>query len=448
MDTAPSMLRPAVAATTAAVASLASALSTATTVARQRPWAAASLAAGTLTLLYLLSTSRSSSDDAAFKRALRRQKRARSRQSTATAARSAGDADDDGMAAEARVMEEIVSAPIPTAPEARERFFQEYVARGEALVEQGPNHYNLAAACFYTALKVYPAPTELVHLYQQTLPDAVFAAVLALVSAEAAHRHAAYYAHFPPASLRTRISIAESPAPDGSRTIRRVLVAATDIPRGTPIFAETALAACPSPAALEAGTHCAFCLARITANSQHVDPRSPLVYCSPACEVTSWDLFDAHIFATGDAGRALVVACVRDGTAVPLLAARVLARMTRDEQRAALSSGETPAYGVWDHVDRWRYVESADATDGAHAALVRGGGCGTRPRRGRVCDGGAVRGVEGEGGVQCVWQGGEGGGKVVWTRGSRCFRCSRTRRTRATRMRGWWWGRVGKTGRS
>ncbi|KNE68469.1 hypothetical protein AMAG_12646 [Allomyces macrogynus ATCC 38327] len=84
-------------------------------------------------------------------------------------------------------MAEIVSAPIPTAPEARERFFQEYVARGETLVDQdpfsSPAQYNLAAACFYTALKVYPAPTDLVHLYQQTLPDPVFAAVLALVSA-------------------------------------------------------------------------------------------------------------------------------------------------------------------------------------------------------------------------------------------------------------------------
>ncbi|KAJ3359401.1 hypothetical protein GGF32_009421 [Allomyces javanicus] len=372
-DASINLLEPAVTAAAAAVASLTTALSTATTVARQRPWAAASLAAGTLTLLFVLSTSRRSSDDAAFKRALRRQKRARSRQSTATVARSV----DADVAAEARAMEDIVSAPIPNAPEARERFFQEYVARGEALVEQGPAQYNLAAACFYTALKVYPAPTELVHLYQQTLPDPVFAAVLALVSAEAAHRHAAYYAHFPPPALRTRIAITESPAPDlstgpNSRTppIRRVLVASTDIPRGTPIFAESALASCPSPAALAGGTQCALCLSRIT--NAHVVPRSPLTYCSPGCEAASWDLTDAHIFAAGDAGTALVAACIRDSTAVPLLAARVLARMTRDEQRAALSGSDAPAYGVWDHVDRWRYVDSAaEGHDTVHAGLVR-----------------------------------------------------------------------------
>ncbi|KAJ3369391.1 hypothetical protein GGF31_005297 [Allomyces arbusculus] len=375
MTDAPGLLQPAVAAATAAVTSLTSsartALTTATAVARQRPWAAASLAAGTLTLLCLLSTSRRSSDDAAFKRALRRQKRARSRQPTATATARSVDAD---VAAEARAMEEIVSAPIPNAPEAREQFFQEYVARGEALVEQGPAQYNLAAACFYTALKVYPAPTELVHLYQHTLPDPVFAAVLALISAEAAHRHAAYYAHFPPPAVRSRVSIVESPAPDlstgSSRTFRRVLVAATDFARGTPMFAESALVACPSARALAGATHCAYCLARITADA-HVAPQSPLAFCSSTCESASWDRCDSHLFATGDAGRDLVAACVRDGTSVPLLAARVLARMTRDELRAA-EAGESPVYGVWDHVERWRYADSADpALDAVHAGLVR-----------------------------------------------------------------------------
>lgn len=40
----------------------------------------------------------------------------------------------------------------------------------------------MAAICFYKALKVYPAPAELVMVYQKTIPQEVFTLVMGMLS--------------------------------------------------------------------------------------------------------------------------------------------------------------------------------------------------------------------------------------------------------------------------
>lgn len=40
----------------------------------------------------------------------------------------------------------------------------------------------MAAICFYKALKVYPAPAELVMVYQKTIPPEVFTLVMGMLS--------------------------------------------------------------------------------------------------------------------------------------------------------------------------------------------------------------------------------------------------------------------------
>ena len=46
----------------------------------------------------------------------------------------------------------------------------------------GPEGYDMAAICFYKALKVYPAPAELVMVYQKTIPPEVFTLVMGMLS--------------------------------------------------------------------------------------------------------------------------------------------------------------------------------------------------------------------------------------------------------------------------
>jgi hypothetical protein len=54
----------------------------------------------------------------------------------------------------------------------------------DALLSPAPEFYVAAAISFYKALKVYPAPQELIMIYQKSLPPAVFDLVMELISLE------------------------------------------------------------------------------------------------------------------------------------------------------------------------------------------------------------------------------------------------------------------------
>lgn len=60
--------------------------------------------------------------------------------------------------------------------------FMEQVAAGEALFAQGPANFLQAAVAFFRALKVYPAPMELVMIYQKAVPKEVFDIIMKLVA--------------------------------------------------------------------------------------------------------------------------------------------------------------------------------------------------------------------------------------------------------------------------
>ena len=62
----------------------------------------------------------------------------------------------------------------------------EQVATGEALFAQGAAYHVPAAIAFFKALKVYPAPVELVMIYQKAVPKEVFDLIMKLVTRDAA----------------------------------------------------------------------------------------------------------------------------------------------------------------------------------------------------------------------------------------------------------------------
>lgn len=62
--------------------------------------------------------------------------------------------------------------------------FMQCVSEGETLFAQGPEHTLAAATAFFKALKVYPAPMELVMIYQKAVPQHVFSLIMEMIGAE------------------------------------------------------------------------------------------------------------------------------------------------------------------------------------------------------------------------------------------------------------------------
>ncbi|KAI5804389.1 putative mitochondrial import receptor subunit [Geopyxis carbonaria] len=60
----------------------------------------------------------------------------------------------------------------PTDVEEKEAYFMTEVARGETLCSE-PEMAVEAALCFYKALKVYPNPSDLISIYDKTVPKHV-----------------------------------------------------------------------------------------------------------------------------------------------------------------------------------------------------------------------------------------------------------------------------------
>lgn len=83
-----------------------------------------------------------------------------------------------------RALALVNAEKVPDSPEGKEQFFMEQVALGEQLAARSPEFYVASAISFYKALKVYPAPQELLMIYQKTQPAAVFDLVMELISLE------------------------------------------------------------------------------------------------------------------------------------------------------------------------------------------------------------------------------------------------------------------------
>ncbi|CAL3971370.1 unnamed protein product [Diplocarpon coronariae] len=71
----------------------------------------------------------------------------------------------------------------PTDVEEREAYFMQEVARGEVLAGEGTDNVE-AALCFYKALKVYPTPSDLITIYDKTVPKAVLDILAEMIASD------------------------------------------------------------------------------------------------------------------------------------------------------------------------------------------------------------------------------------------------------------------------
>lgn len=122
-------------------------------------------------------------NDPQFRKLLRKQ----SKQSTKAAKREQKAAQkEEALLIEKAVKDASTPGVLPSGVQEKEAFFMEQVAAGEALFAQGPAYNVPAAIAFFRALKVYPAPVELVMIYQKAVPKEVFEILMQLITKDAA----------------------------------------------------------------------------------------------------------------------------------------------------------------------------------------------------------------------------------------------------------------------
>jgi len=80
-------------------------------------------------------------------------------------------------------VEEAKEEGFPTDVEEKEAYFMNEVARGEQLSQEGSDNVE-AALCFYKALKVYPQPSDLITIYDKTVPKPVLDLLAEMIAAD------------------------------------------------------------------------------------------------------------------------------------------------------------------------------------------------------------------------------------------------------------------------
>ncbi|KIW60556.1 hypothetical protein PV05_00763 [Exophiala xenobiotica] len=80
-----------------------------------------------------------------------------------------------------QAVQEAIEEGFPTDVEEKEAFFMQQIAQGEALAGDGSDPVG-AALCFYKGLKVYPEPSSLVRIYDNTVPKEILEILAVMVA--------------------------------------------------------------------------------------------------------------------------------------------------------------------------------------------------------------------------------------------------------------------------
>lgn len=85
------------------------------------------------------------------------------------------------LAVKKALADDLAANPIPTDLAKKEEFFMEQVATGEQL-SNNPDTKIDAALRFYKALAVYPNPTDIMGIYQKTVPEDVYELLVMMIA--------------------------------------------------------------------------------------------------------------------------------------------------------------------------------------------------------------------------------------------------------------------------
>ncbi|KAI9592249.1 MAS20 protein import receptor-domain-containing protein [Syncephalis fuscata] len=222
----------------------------------------------------------------------------------------------------------------PTSVEGKEKYFMDQVALGESLLPKGPSAYEDAAVHFYRAFRMMKKQEK-------------------------------YYELFPPSEMNVRLAkLSEIPQPDGTKIVKRALLSSKGFKEGETIFTEQPTVSALHPS-LEGGPFCTHCLRFIS----HGEPSrfctscgDKVRFCSETCyekaQSSYHTLLCTGTHANPDEKTTALLNMAKEGEQVlPLMAARFLLQTVQEEQRRVAAGESDEEYGVWEHLERLKYLE-------------------------------------------------------------------------------------------
>ncbi|KAG0782890.1 hypothetical protein G6F16_008923 [Rhizopus arrhizus] len=269
-----------------------------------------------------------------------------------------------------QIIESVIEAAseetLPSTPEEKEKYFMQQVALGEGLCNQGEAFYNDAVLPFYLALRVYPAPMELIMIYQKTVPEPVFQMIINAMALDQQKRQNQFYESFPPKETNTKLT--ELPAgtnEEGKPVVRRGLVVNRDIAADEVIYVEKPIVSGLFPG-LE-GFHCNLCLKRLNDVKVECPDCDVVAFCSDECLNHAKEEYHQYLCPQNKKEKNVDAlefheALKKNNTKYPSMIARFLSAMVVEElskSKEQQKVGEA-SFGAWDHVDRFRYLEISE----------------------------------------------------------------------------------------
>ncbi|CAO3695262.1 unnamed protein product [Rhizopus stolonifer] len=271
-----------------------------------------------------------------------------------------------------QIVESVVKAAseevLPSTPEEKEKYFMQQVALGEGLCNKGEEFYNDAILPFYLALRVYPAPMDLIMIYQKTVPEAVFQMIINAMALDQQKRQNQFYENFPPQETNTKL--VELPAgvnEEGKPIIRRGLVVSKDIAAEQVIYTEKPIVSGLYPT-LE-GFYCNLCLKHLESKVECADCDA-VAFCSDECLSHAKKEYHQYVCTQNKKEKnneaiEFHQTLERNNTKYPSMIARFLSAMVVEELEKSKENAKLGEanFGAWDHVDRFRYLEISENTD-------------------------------------------------------------------------------------
>ncbi|KIY51648.1 MAS20-domain-containing protein [Fistulina hepatica ATCC 64428] len=232
-------------------------------------------------------------NDPTFRKKLRKCKS--KRRAEKVASESTPDVSSSGVPPEElrEALQQIKQQPLPTKPEELESLFMSQISMGEGLAVQGPSFYLQSALCFYRALSVYPAPLELIVIYQKTLQPPVFEVYgwPPWLLAVRCYSAVGYFQFFPPKSCSVSLKHSEGGL---------IVTADRDFKAGDVIYKEYPVASVLDPDLTIRGTHCSRCLRELADSgvaAVRTDDAFPAAYCSEDCATAARVQYEALLFS-------------------------------------------------------------------------------------------------------------------------------------------------------
>ncbi|KAI8979342.1 MAS20 protein import receptor-domain-containing protein [Mycotypha africana] len=249
------------------------------------------------------------------------------------------------------ILKQVEKEILPESADEKEAYFIEKIAEGERLIKEGKMDDSILY--FYEALKIYPAPLELITIYQKTLPEEVFRIIVNVMAVEQHRRQTRFYDEFPPKEFNVRLEPIQEGIDDGKDY---ALIAKKDFVEGEVLFTDEPFIAALYPD-LE-GTYCNYCMKRLDeSNKIECTNCKEVAFCSKECEATATQLYHQFLCTNSkiESNNNVVefIAFTRANHVIyPQMIAQFLSSIVAEELQKKKLGKAASDYGAWDYIER------------------------------------------------------------------------------------------------